>query len=112
MDNMVLTIIQQYTIIPVFLICLCLGYAIKHVSFLEPIANQFIPLIACIVGAVLACWMNTAITVEIVAQGMVSGLASTGFHQLVGQLLERYASKMASDTSIWEDKEEGEDDGE
>ena len=112
MENVILTIVQDYTVIPIFLICLCLGYAIKHVSFLEGISNQFIPLIACIVGALLACWMNMGVSVEIIAQGMVSGLASTGFHQLVGQLLERYANQVASDTAIWEDKEEGEEDGE
>ena len=112
MENLILSIIQDYTIIPVFLICICVGYCIKHITFLEKISNQFIPTIVCILGIVLVCWMNSEISVMCIAQGMVSGLASTGFHQLIGQIIEHYANKVAKVVDVWEDEEGGEADGE
>lgn len=90
-------LIMQYTVIPVFLICLCIGYCIKHISALDVIANEYIPLIVCVIGAALACWMTGTIDVDTIAKGMVSGLASTGFHQLVDQLIEKYAARTTTD---------------
>lgn len=90
-------LIMQYTVIPVLLICLCVGYCIKHISALDGIANEFIPTIVCILGAVLACWMTGTIDVATIAKGAISGLASTGFHQLVDQLIEKYAARTTID---------------
>lgn len=112
MENLITTIIQDYTIIPVFVICICVGYCIKHITALDKIANQLIPTIVCILGVILACWMNNEFSVMSIAQGMASGLASTGFHQLVGQLIEHYANQGAKVVTVWEDEEGGEEDGE
>ena len=78
---------------PVTLVCcLCVGYAIKHISALETYSNEFIPLTMLILGAVVcslvAYFGGTAITPAIIVQGMVTGIASTGLHQLFTRTIE------------------------
>lgn len=77
-------IIEMY--IPVVLVvCLCVGYVIKN--FL-PTDDKWIPLIMLILGAVLGCIANQTVDVATIAAGMVTGLASTGLHQVFKQLIE------------------------
>lgn len=80
-----LSFLNDYLIIIVVGICLCIGYIIKKsVSF---IPNKFIPLIMGVLGVILNVWMNWAFTPEILLGGLFSGLASTGLHQLFVQLI-------------------------
>ena len=81
-----LTFLNDYLIIIVVGVCLCVGYIIKKsVSF---IPNKFIPLIMGILGVILNVWLNSfAFTPEILLGGLFSGLASTGLHQLFVQLI-------------------------
>jgi MFS superfamily sulfate permease-like transporter len=74
--------LSQYVVVIVLLICLCLGYVIKHsISF---IPNKYIPLIMAIVGTILNVWINGwNLTPEILLGGLASGLASTGAFELV-----------------------------
>jgi MFS superfamily sulfate permease-like transporter len=74
--------LSQYVVVIVLLICLCLGYVIKHsISF---IPNKYIPLIMAIVGTILNVWINGwSLTPEILLGGLASGLASTGAFELV-----------------------------
>ena len=74
-------------IVPVITgICLVTGYLIKHVTAAD---NRFIPVAVTALGIVLAVWMNwPAITAEVILGGAVSGLASTGMHQLLKQWIE------------------------
>lgn len=74
-------------IVPVIVgICLIVGYLIKNFTGAD---NRFIPLIVTGLGIALAVWMNwPAITPEIILGGAVSGLASTGMHQLLKQWIE------------------------
>lgn len=77
-------IIEMY--IPVVMVvCLCIGYVIKN--FL-PTDDKWIPLIMLILGAILGCIANQTVDVSTVAAGMVTGLASTGLHQVFKQLIE------------------------
>ena len=71
-------------IVPVIVgLCLVAGYLIKHTTGAD---NRFIPLIVTVLGAALAVWMNwPSITPEVLLGGAVSGLASTGMHQLFKQ---------------------------
>ena len=58
-------------------ICLVVGYIVKH--WLK----------VTILGVLLAVWLNGwAVTPEVILNGALSGLASTGMHQLFKQWIE------------------------
>lgn len=59
--------------------CLAIGCVVKH-SF-RKIDNRYIPVIVACSGVVLACLASRSITMDIIAQGIISGWASTGLHQ-------------------------------
>lgn len=77
----------NHFIVPVIVgLCLVVGYLIKHTTGAD---NRFIPLIVTVLGAALAVWMNWPhITPEVILGGAVSGLASTGMHQLFKQWID------------------------
>lgn len=79
-------IITRYVVIIVLAICLCLGYVIKHsIPF---IPNKYIPLIMAVVGTILNVWINGwQFTPEILLGGLASGLASTGTHELIRNMI-------------------------
>lgn len=66
--------------------CLVVGYIMK--KWITDVDNKFIPTTVCVVGAVLACVVSQAVSVPIIVAGAVSGLASTGMHQMFTQLIE------------------------
>ena len=69
-------------------ICLCVGYVIK--KWIKDVDNKYIPTIVTALGLVLAIWMNGwSISPQTILQGLISGLASTGLHQLFKQYLEK-----------------------
>ncbi len=70
-------------------ICLCIGYIIKHILPNDTV-NRFIPLIMGIIGVATALWLNGfSFSPEILLSGLVSGLASTGMHQMFKQFIEK-----------------------
>lgn len=69
-------------------ICLCVGYVIKNVVPGEA-SNRWIPLAVAALGVVLNAWVaGWAVTPEVVAGGLVSGLASTGMYELLRNFLD------------------------
>lgn len=80
--------LNDYLVVIVVGICLCVGYVIKHLFPTDAI-NKFIPLIVAVLGVGLNIWINFAVTPEIILGGLLSGLASTGMHQLFKQFIER-----------------------
>jgi hypothetical protein len=52
-----------------------------------PTDNKYIPLILLVLGAVIACIYHSDISVDHIAAGMVTGLASVGLHQVFAQLI-------------------------
>jgi prepilin signal peptidase PulO-like enzyme (type II secretory pathway) len=72
--------------------CLVVGYCIKHISWLDKVANEYIPLILAVLGAVLGCIAMQQITLVSVVGGAVSGLAAVGLHQVFKQWVERKES--------------------
>lgn len=60
--------------------CLVIGYLLKNFA---PGDNKWIPVIVTCLGAIFACFSARAIEFDIVIAGMVTGLASTGLHQLL-----------------------------
>ena len=74
-------------IVPVIVgICLIVGYLIKNFTGTD---NKYIPVVVTVLGVALAVWMNwSSITPEVILGGAVSGLASTGMHQMFKQWIE------------------------
>ena len=74
-------------IVPVIVgLCLIVGYIVKNFTKAD---NKLIPALVTVLGVALAVWMNwPAITPEIILGGAVSGLASTGMHQMFKQWIE------------------------
>ena len=73
--------------VPVIVVaCVLVGYVIKVTPPFAKIANNYIPLIVTVLGAVLGVVAN-GLTLEAIVYGAVSGLASTGLHQVFTQLL-------------------------
>nr|DAU63894.1 MAG TPA: holin [Caudoviricetes sp.] len=69
----------------VIAVCLTVGYLMK--KFL-PTDNKYIPLTVTVLGAILGCIDAHAVTLVAIASGMISGLASTGLHQIFKQILK------------------------
>lgn len=81
--------LNDYIVLLVVGICLCVGYVIKHVVPSDDI-NRFIPLIMAVLGVLINTWLNGwMITPEVLLGGLASGLASTGMHQLFTQFINR-----------------------
>ena len=73
--------------VPVIVVaCVLVGYIIKVTPPFAKIANNYIPLIVTVLGAVLGV-VGNGLTLEAIVYGAVSGLASTGLHQAFTQLL-------------------------
>ena len=80
--------INDYMIACVVVICLAVGFIIKHLIPSDAI-NKYIPLIVGVLGAFINIWLNDfAVTPDILAGGLVSGLASTGLHQAFKQFID------------------------
>lgn len=79
------SLLNNYIVILVVGICLCVGYVIK-VSFTR-VNNKYIPGIMAILGCALNIWINGGVSPEIILGGMLSGLASTGLHQAFTNLI-------------------------
>lgn len=77
--------LTQYYIPIVLVACLVVGYLMKKFM---PTDNRWIPLTVTILGAVLGCIANKGIGLEAIVAGGVSGLASTGLHQLFKQFID------------------------
>ena len=79
--------LNDYVVIIVLGICLCVGYVLKNLIPTDKV-NRYIPLTMGILGVVLNVWLNSfTFTPEILLGGLVSGLASTGMHQLFKQFI-------------------------
>lgn len=83
---MELTFLNEYVVLVVVGICLCIGYVLKN-SF-PKLDNKYIPLIMAILGVVLNVWISKGISPDILLGGMFSGLSSTGLHQLFVTLIQ------------------------
>ena len=72
--------------VPIIMVaCLVVGFIVK--KWINDVDDKWIPTIVTILGAVLGFVINGA-SIEAVVAGAVTGLASTGLHQLFKQLIE------------------------
>lgn len=79
--------LNAYVIPEILVLCLVLGYIIK--KWIKDVDNKWIPTIVAVVGVAAAILMNLeAVTLGVIVGGAVSGLASTGLHQMLKQWME------------------------
>ena len=73
--------INNYVVPIVLVICLCVGFILKHLVRGERI-NKLIPLIVALIGILVAVWeAGWELSPDTIATGLVSGLASTGSYE-------------------------------
>ena len=71
----------QNLLMPIVVIgCLCVGYVIKTTPLFAKVANGYIPLIVCVLGAILGV-VSAGFNLDGIVYGAVSGLASTGLYE-------------------------------
>lgn len=81
--------LNDYFVMVVIGICLCVGYILKNLIPSDKI-NRFIPLIVGVTGVVVNVWHNAfTFTPEILLGGFVSGIASTGMHEAFSQFIKK-----------------------
>ena len=84
MEN--INFLSEYMVPVIVGLCLCVGYIVKH--WVKDVDNKIIPTVCAVLGVLVAVWMSWGnITPEVILMGLASGLASTGLHQAVTQLL-------------------------
>ena len=81
---MSIEMIKDFYIPIVVIACLVVGYILKKWA---PTDNKWIPTLLAILGAILGC-IAQGISLEAIVYGALSGLASTGLHQLFKQIIE------------------------
>ena len=85
-----LSFLSEYLVLVIVGICLCVGYIVK--KWIKDVDNKFIPTVCAVLGVFLAIWLNSwMVTPAIILSGLLSGLASTGLHQLFVQYLDKGA---------------------
>lgn len=83
-----ITFLTEYAVPLIIGICLCIGYILKNLIPTDKV-DRFIPLIMGILGIVINIWLNMAFTPTILLGGVLSGLASTGLHQVFKQFINK-----------------------
>lgn len=66
-------------------LCLVVGYIVK--KWIKDVDNKYIPTIVAIVGALFNV-INVGLSIEAIVYGAISGLASTGMHELLNQFID------------------------
>lgn len=79
--------LKDYIVLVVVGICLCVGYILKNA--VPKLNNRYIPAIMGVLGVILVFWIHGTMTSELLLQGLASGLASTGLHQLLTQFINK-----------------------
>lgn len=80
-------VLNDYIVVVVLATCLCVGWIIKNL-IPDDRVNRFIPLAMALLGVALNIWINLCVTPEVLLGGLISGLSSTGMHQMFKQFLE------------------------
>lgn len=77
---------DNYINVLIVLACLLVGFVIK--KWIKDVDNKYIPTIVFILGVALQ-FATLGVSIENFVVGGISGLASTGMHQLFTQYLEK-----------------------
>lgn len=101
--------LADYYIVPIVVLCLCIGYVMKHWM---PTDNRIIPTVVFLVGMVCGVIIN-GLSVDSLAMGAFSGLVSTGLHQLISQYTKKYfGADIDDDVFVYDEDEEVDEDEE
>ena len=81
-----ISFLSEYMVPVIVGICLLVGYVIKH--WVKDANNRIIPTVCAVLGVLLSIWLHEmAVTPDVILTGLASGLASTGLHQAITQLI-------------------------
>ena len=78
--------LNAYLIPEVTILCLLLGYIVK--MWVKDIDNKWIPTIVAVVGVAAAVVTSKEVTIAVIVSGALSGLSSTGLHQMFKQWVD------------------------
>lgn len=80
-------IFSEYIAPGIVVACLVVGYVVK--KWIKDVDNRWIPTIVCLLGVGLSVWVSWPdVSLETLVGGAVSGLASTGLHQMFTKWIE------------------------
>ena len=82
-----LTFLSEFIVVITLVFCLGIGYIIK--TSLDFIPNKYIPLIMGVIGVAFNCFVSGVVDANIIAAGLMSGLASTGMYELFRNFIEK-----------------------
>lgn len=82
-----LSFLTDYYVPLVLVACLVIGYCVKHIRWLDVVADEYIPTILAVIGAIIACVNVGGVSLQDIVAGAVTGLASTGLHQAFTQII-------------------------
>lgn len=80
--------LNDYVVLVIVGICLCIGYILKNLVPSDKI-NKYIPLIMGLMGLGLNIWICAAFTPDVILGGLFSGLASTGLYEAFKNLIKK-----------------------
>lgn len=86
----ILGYITSLYVLPIMTACLVVGYVIK--KWIKDVDNKWIPTIVAVLGALLG-GLTVGWALEPIVAGAVSGLASTGLHQMFKELIDKGADE-------------------
>ena len=86
MEFDVITLLQEYAVVPVALLCWIIGYALKH--YVPKLPSNYIPLILGVVGIGCVLWINWAFSFELLLAGVCSAALAVWAHQVSKQISE------------------------
>jgi hypothetical protein len=78
--------LAEYMVPVIVGICLLFGFIVK--KWIKDVDNKWIPTIVAVVGVAAAAVLNKEISIAVIVGGALSGLSSTGLHQLFKQWLD------------------------
>ena len=87
--NLNLEILKEFIVPLIVLMCLIVGYCIKHIPKLEGVSNAYIPTILAVLGAVAYCYQSHKVDLTTIVAGAFSGLVAVGLHQTFAQLIDK-----------------------
>lgn len=83
-----LTFVTEYISPVALVICLAVGFVVKNAIPSDEI-NRWIPVIVAVLGVIICAWAEWAISPQIVATGLISGLASTGLYEAFNNFINK-----------------------
>lgn len=82
----VISLLQEYAVIPVALLCWLIGYALKN--YVPKLPSNYIPLILGVVGILCVLWINWAFSFDLLLAGVCSAALAVWAHQVGKQITE------------------------